>query len=55
MLAKSDCLFVPAFYYYSFTAKGENGRPAILVNIHYKGNSELLRAFYETVENGMLE
>ena len=61
-LKKGDCIFVPAFYFYQFAGEGEDQdikgkyKPAaIMVNIHYKGNSDLLQAFYNAVETKVLE
>jgi hypothetical protein len=60
-LTMGDCVFVPAFYWYQFAAEAEPSvqkgpfKPAaIMVNIHYKGNSDLLQAFYSAVESGVL-
>jgi hypothetical protein len=60
-LNAGDCIFVPAFYYFQYGAeaspqqkKGDTKPSAIMVNIHYKGNSDLLQAFYAAVENGVL-
>jgi len=60
-LTMGDCIYVPAFYWYQFAAeaevsvqKGKYKPSAIMVNIHYKGNSDLLQAFYGAVETGIL-
>jgi len=49
LLKKGDCMFIPAFYFYQeaaladpYETKGKFKPPAIMVNIHYKGNSDLL-------------
>lgn len=61
-LKKGDCIYIPAFYFYQFAAeaettavKGSYKPSAIMVNIHYKGNSDLLQAFYKLVETKVLE
>ena len=61
-LSMGDCIFVPAFYFYQFAAEAEPRtqigpyKPsAIMVNIHYKGNSDLLQAFYSAVETNVLD
>ena len=48
-LNMGDCVFVPAFYFYQYGVeaaaqekRGDNKPAAIMVNIHYKGNSDLL-------------
>ena len=61
-LKRGDCIFIPAFYFYQFAGeaavqekKGPYKPHAIMVNIHYKGNSDMLRAFYNAVETKVLE
>ena len=61
-LKRGDCIFIPAYYYYQFAGeasvqekKGAHKPQAIMVNIHYKGSSDLLHAFYNAVETKVLE
>jgi len=62
MLGRGDCLFIPAFYYYQFAAEttsyadkvGKYNSSAVVVNLNYQANSDLLNAFEGLVEEEIL-
>lgn len=61
-LEAGDCIFMPAFYYYQMIGKAEDRagkadfKPYSLVaSIHYQSNSDLLQAFYNAIEDNILE
>lgn len=63
LLEAGDCIFMPSFYYYQMIGKADD-RPkpksetkpySLVASIHYVSNSDLLQAFYNAVEDGILE
>lgn len=62
VLSAGDCIFMPSFYYYQMIGKAED-RPgkaenkpySLVASIHYAANSDLLQAFYNAIEDNILE
>jgi len=54
IIHEGDCIFVPAFYFHQYIAKSsasnDASEMAIIVSLKYKGNSAILSAFIEGVE-----
>jgi hypothetical protein len=59
-LSQSDCIFIPAFTYVQMNGKSLKN-PKLpsnlltLVTIKYVDNSEVLSAFMDAIENGLID
>jgi len=61
-LAVGDCIYIPAYYFYSIKAdaivqelQGNVKPSAIMVTLNYEPHNKLLGAFFEAIESGELQ